>query len=91
MGREVAQFENSRAALAVGDARFGAVRYSGTMYVFDEDDNDVVGIVFYYQNNKNFYLLSATETGSNQVSQQGFFSLSTNLYPGLLEDNQNTI
>jgi hypothetical protein len=51
----------------------------------------VVGIVFYYQNNKNFYLLSATETGSNQVSQLGVSSLSTNLYPGLLEDDQNTI
>jgi len=70
-GREVAQFENSRASMAVGRRMMEGLRYSGYIYVFDEDDDDVAGLVFNYQNNKNFYLLTATRTDSNQ----GFWRL----------------
>ena len=66
-GKEVAQFENSRASMAIGRRTMGALRFSGYIYIFDEDDDDVVGVVFNYQNNKNFYLLTATRTDSNQV------------------------
>jgi len=65
-GREVAQFENSRASMAIGRRMMGDLRFSGYIYIFDEDDDDVVGVVFNYQNNKNFYLLTATRTDSNQ-------------------------
>jgi len=65
-GKEVAQFENSRASMAVGRRMMGDLRFSGYIYIFDEDDDDVVGVVFNYQNNKNFYLLTATRTDSNQ-------------------------
>ena len=67
-GKEVAQFENSRASMAVGRRMMGDLRFSGYIYIFDEDDDDVVGVVFNYQNNKNFYLLTATRTDSNQVT-----------------------
>ena len=70
-GREVTQLSNSRAAVAVDRRRFGAVTFSGSVYVNDQDDDDVVGIVFYYQNNKNFYTLTAAKTGSSQVCQLG--------------------
>ena len=66
-GKEVAQFENSRASMAVGRRMMEDLRFSGYIYIFDEDDDDVAGVVFNYQNNKNFYLLTATRTDSNQV------------------------
>ena len=57
--------------MAIGRRTMGALRFSGYIYIFDEDDDDVVGVVFNYQNNKNFYLLTATRTDSNQVKQGG--------------------
>jgi len=65
-GKEVAQFENSRASMAVGKRMMEDLRFSGSIYIFDEDDDDVAGVVFNYQNNKNFYLLTGTRTDSNQ-------------------------
>ena len=57
----------------------GDLRFSGYIYIFDEDDDDVVGVVFNYQNNKNFYLLTATRTDSNQVKSGSNGKSTTNL------------
>ena len=81
-GREVAQFENSRASMAIGRRMMGDLRFSGYIYIFDEDDDDVVGVVFNYQNNKNFYLLTATRTDSNQVKSGSNGKSTTNLLRG---------
>lgn len=70
-GKEVAQLENSRASLAVGRRMMEDLRFSGYIYIFDEDDDDAAGVVFNYQNNKNFYVLLGTRTDSNQ----GFWKL----------------
>ena len=53
--------------MAVGKRMMEDLRFSGYIYIFDEDDDDVAGVVFNYQNNKNFYLLTGTRTDSNQV------------------------
>ena len=53
--------------MAVGKRMIEDLRFSGYIYIFDEDDDDVAGVVFNYQNNKNFYLLTGTRTDSNQV------------------------
>ena len=41
-----------------GQMRFGGVDFSGTLDVSTQDDDDFVGIVFSYQSNKQFYLVS---------------------------------
>ena len=64
--------------MAVGRRMMGDLRFSGYIYIFDEDDDDVAGVVFNYQNNKNFYLLTATRTDSNQV--KGCEGKSKNLF-----------
>ena len=38
--------------------RFGGVDFSGTLQVSTLQDDDFVGIVFSYQSNKRFYLVS---------------------------------
>lgn len=38
--------------------RFGGVDFSGTLDVSEQTDDDFVGIVFSYQSNKQFYLVS---------------------------------
>ena len=58
---------NSRAGLAVGDAVFSSVRYTGVMFVNDTSDNDHIGILFGYKDNKNFYTLTSSKSRSNQV------------------------
>ena len=64
---------NSRAGLAVGDAVFSSVRYTGVMFVSDTSDNDVIGILFGYKDNKNFYTLTSSKTNSNQVCRTLLF------------------
>ena len=58
---------NSRAGLAVQPAVFSSVRFSGVLFVNSTYDNDLVGIIFGYQNHKNFYTLTSSMTGSRQV------------------------
>ena len=58
---------NSRAGLAVQRTVFSSVKFSGTLFVNHKYDNDLVGIVFGYQNHKNFYTLTSSMTGSRQV------------------------
>ena len=67
-GKQIFQKLNSRAGLAVGDAVFSSVRYTGVMFVGTKSDNDAIGIVFGYKDNKNFYTVTSSKTNSNQVS-----------------------
>ena len=55
---------------------FGDVRFEGTFFVNDLQDNDCVGILFGYQDNKNFYVVTSSKQNSNQVQIQ----LVTNIY-----------
>jgi len=65
-GREITQAVNSRAGLAIGDTVFSDVRFTGTLFVNTNADDDAVGIVFGYQNNKNFYTLVSSKQNSRQ-------------------------
>lgn len=57
-GTKVTETENSDPGIAVGDVHFGGVDFSGTLQVATTHDDDFVGIVFSYQNNRKFYLVS---------------------------------
>lgn len=57
-GTEVHQLLNSDPSLFVGYNSFSSVEYSGTLYVDTELDDDYIGIVFNYQSNKRFMLVS---------------------------------
>lgn len=40
-----------------GTTRYGAVDYSGTIYVKDSEGSDYLGVVFGYQSNRKFYVV----------------------------------
>ena len=58
---------NSLATLAIGDAVFNSVRFTGTLFVDTTGDDDIVGFLFNYQDNKNFYVVTSNTDGSEQV------------------------
>ena len=66
-GKQIKQTVNSLATLAIGDAVFVSVRFTGTLFVDDTSDNDIAGFVFNYQDNKNFYVVSSSKENSGQV------------------------
>lgn len=57
-GTQVTETANSDPGIAVSQVRFGGVDFSGTLDVSTQHDDDFVGIVFSYQSNKQFYLVS---------------------------------
>ena len=61
-GTEVHQSINSDPALLVGKDSFASVEFTGTLYVDTEQDDDFMGIVFNYQNNRQFWLASWKQT-----------------------------
>jgi len=65
-GKQIHQQLNSRAVLAINNAVFSSVRFTGVLFVQDEKDDDVVGFLFGYQNHKNFYLVTSARHGSLQ-------------------------
>jgi len=65
-GKEIKQTVNSMATFALGDQVFNKVRFTGTLFVDTDRDNDMIGFLFNYQDNKNFYIVSATQHGSKQ-------------------------
>ena len=69
-GKQVRQTINSLATLAIGDAVFSSVKFTGTLFVDTYADDDVVGIIFNYQDNKNFYVVSSSKQGSRQVTSK---------------------
>ncbi|XP_037081699.1 cartilage oligomeric matrix protein-like isoform X2 [Pollicipes pollicipes] len=54
-GAEIVQTMNSDPGLAVGFHKFSGVDFEGTFFVDTEIDDDYVGFVFSYQDNKKFY------------------------------------
>ena len=74
--------------MALSDTSFGPVRFSGYMYIVGEDEGieGAAGLVFNYQNNKNFNLLTAVRTGQNKVGL--FFCTTSPAPPGILETDQ---
>jgi len=67
-GKQIKQTVNSWAALALGDPVFNSIRFTGSLFVDDqaENDNDIVGFSFNYQDHKNFYLVTSSRQGSGQ-------------------------
>ncbi|XP_047518716.1 cartilage oligomeric matrix protein isoform X1 [Pieris napi] len=56
-GAEIIQTLNSDPGLAVGFENFGGVDFEGTLFVDSQIDDDYVGFIFGYQNNKRFYVV----------------------------------
>ncbi len=57
-GSEVHQDINSDPGLFIGEDSFSSVEYSGILYVNTKQDDDYVGLVFNYQSNRRFMLVS---------------------------------
>lgn len=53
---------NSDPALLVGYDSFSSYEYTGTLFVDTAQDDDYIGIVFNYQNNRRFMLVSWKQT-----------------------------
>ncbi|XP_078355791.1 cartilage oligomeric matrix protein-like, partial [Oculina patagonica] len=57
-GNEIHQVLNSIATILVGNQVFRDVEYSGTFFVNTHSDDDIIGIVFGYQNPRKFFVAS---------------------------------
>lgn len=57
-GAEIFQKFNSDPGLAIGRDRLVGVDFEGTFYITDQWDDDFVGFVFGYVNNRKFYMVS---------------------------------
>jgi len=57
-GDEIQQAVNSIATILIGNQVFHDVEYTGTFFVNSRYDDDIIGIVFGYQNPKKFFVAS---------------------------------
>ncbi|XP_017767633.1 PREDICTED: cartilage oligomeric matrix protein [Eufriesea mexicana] len=57
-GAEIQQLVNSDPGIAIGPDIFSGVDFEGTFFVDDDGDDDSVGFVFSYQDNRRFYIVS---------------------------------
>ena len=65
-GKTISQNVNSRAEVAIGRARLSSVDFSGLMMAHGGGDDDLIGFVFSFQDNHNFYVVYSSQNGSNQ-------------------------
>ncbi|XP_031829184.1 thrombospondin isoform X2 [Nomia melanderi] len=57
-GAEIQQLVNSDPGIAIGPDVFSGVDFEGTFFVDDDADDDSVGFVFSYQDNRRFYIVA---------------------------------
>jgi len=58
MGVDVEHVSNTNhPGMLIGSTRYGAMDYSGTIYVKDKEGSDYLGVVFGYQSNRKFYVV----------------------------------
>ncbi|XP_076645729.1 thrombospondin isoform X2 [Halictus rubicundus] len=57
-GAEIQQLVNSDPGIAIGPDVFSGVDFEGTFFVEDDADDDSVGFVFSYQDNRRFYIVA---------------------------------
>ncbi|XP_029165591.1 cartilage oligomeric matrix protein [Nylanderia fulva] len=63
-GAEIKQLLNSDPGIAIGPDVFNGVDFEGTFYIDDKDyDDDFVGFVFSYQDNRHFYIVCWKRAG----------------------------
>lgn len=68
-GKQIEQTINSDPGLAVGDERFDDIDFLGTLFVADKQaDDDFVGFIFGYQDNKRFYVVAWKRAGNKYFS-----------------------
>ncbi|XP_012227151.1 cartilage oligomeric matrix protein [Linepithema humile] len=56
-GAEIQQLLNSDPGIAIGPDELSGVDFEGTFYIDNDDDDDFVGFVFSYQDNRHFYIV----------------------------------
>ncbi|XP_069991839.1 cartilage oligomeric matrix protein-like [Penaeus vannamei] len=64
-GAEIHQTVNSDPAIAVGDHVLGEVDFEGTFFIEDTSDDDFVGLIFGYQSNAKFCVVSWKKAPQN--------------------------
>merc|ERR1712013_625746 len=69
-GKEIWQEVNSSPGVAIGETRFSAVDFSGTIFVDSDVDNDRIGFVFSFQDTSNFYVVYSAKENTNQQPWQ---------------------
>ncbi|XP_076639889.1 thrombospondin [Colletes latitarsis] len=57
-GAEIQQLVNSDPGIAIGPDVFSDVDFEGTFFIDDDGDDDFVGFVFSYQDNRRFYIVT---------------------------------
>lgn len=66
------QIANSGPGMMIGKDAFSSVEFNGTLFVDTAQDDDFIGIVFNYQSNKRFMLVTWKKRGQTYYLRNPF-------------------